>query len=259
MNNFFKLLFLVFVLNANFCFARRAPQPNAAYNGPWTFATINGKKVKEVTFDFDAYGNQFTLNTKCAAYQMPFTNIGRNLVKVDGNNLKAIKACKKYTSKTINNWLSSLKSINNFNLYKDTLQLKKDKKVIANMYRSEGISTKNKEATMPEINGNYRVLNYTMNDAVTELGSAKSEVNFLQNNRISAYFGCNRMNAPFTVDKNKISIKHPISTLMACEGEGMKFETDFGNLMPLITSFNKENNHLYLFAGDKMVAMLEMQ
>ena len=80
-------------------------------------------------------------------------------------------------------------------------------------------------------------------------------VAFDEENRFSAFLGCNNMFGSFKATANGIKMGSVMSTKIACRD--MKFENRFIQLAEDIDGYKTENDLLYLYIDDKQIMTLQ--
>lgn len=76
----------------------------------------------------------------------------------------------------------------------------------------------------------------------------KPTINFdLENKRISGNTSCNSYGAGILLDKDKIKIEKPFSTMMACEGNG---ESTYISTLLKVETFKVDKNTLSFYMDD---------
>jgi heat shock protein HslJ len=110
---------------------------------------------------------------------------------------------------------------------------------------------------LPLLNGKYRILQQLQDGEMKDYTSTTTLVEFGDDN-VTAYCGCNRMNAHFVGTNNRIKVDAIMMTRMSCEDEKNKMDAATSKNLTAATAYRIEGNKAFLLdAEDKMIMMLE--
>lgn len=105
-------------------------------------------------------------------------------------------------------------------------------------------------ATTDALTGNWTLLSSGPAAAPVPLpADIEVTANFADGN-VSGSSGCNRYNATYVLDGEKLTITPGISTMMACEEPQTKVETEFMAALAEVTGYQAGNGSLTLLYGD---------
>ena len=220
------------------------------YNRQWNLSELMGQPVpasSKANLLFSP-GEAITVSGNAGCNRM------NGKIELSGNN--SIKFSPLATTKmtcmddSINQleskFLAALAQVDSWNISGDQLLLNNGGNVVAKLN-----STKALTAQQNKLNGAWE-LNYLSGAKIALDGlfpNKKPRLIFnLPDTQLSGFGGCNGFGSKIKVDGNHISFGDPLSTMMACEGNG---EPVFFQTLKKITSYSvSDDNTLTLLMGD---------
>ena len=224
---------------------RSAAQAAATLEGPrWvlvSYATRDGKTLQaipgaEATAQFEKGNVHGT--TGCNNYEAPYEAKGDKLTV--GVTATTMKMCPPPIMDQESAYLAAIQSAATYKIADGTLTIANAKGKAVLTYRAE---------TPVSLTGGTWVMtgyNNGKQAVVSALPDVEVTAIFGADGQLSGSAGCNRYNAPYTVDGNKIKIGMAISTMMACEQPIMDQEAQYLAAIQTAATYKIEGSKLEL-------------
>src|SRR5690606_29703323 len=200
--------------------------------------TINGKTP---FIQLLAEDNRYSASAGCNGLGGTFTLEKNGKIKFS-QGMSTMMACEQMEIET--GFKKVLEQADNYTIKGDTLSLNKAR--MAPLARFVLV----KEDKAAELNGTWE-LDYISGSKISFDGlfpNKKPIITFnLPETGVTGNGGCNNFSASFKMDGNAIQFKDPVSTRMACQGNG---EPTFFNSLKTITNYSLNENTLTMIMGD---------
>ncbi|MES2645906.1 MAG: META domain-containing protein [Bacteroidota bacterium] len=238
--------------NSNKTTAKSAGGSELLYTSEWKLIELQGKNVPLETKAAISLApgtiNKITGNTGCNLLNGTFELSAGNSIKFSSLATTKMACAEENIASTEKKLLEVLSQADNWMVTSEQLQLKNGENVLATFNGrkpvSEGLAT---------LNGTWE-LNYISGLKIAFDGlfpEKKPTITFnLPVEYATGNGGCNGFSSVIKVDGKKINFDHPLSTMMACEGNG---EPEFFKALKTITHFRTNEDKLTLLSNENEV------
>mgnify|MGYP003577548632 CR=1 FL=1 len=222
----------------------------------WKLIEIGGQPVadrvnnKEPFIEFSAEGeNRYTASGGCNGLGGTYTASANGKIKFK-QGMSTMMACEDMSIE--NQFKTVFESADNYTIANNMLSLNKAK--MAPLARFQAVTTASDETAL---NGTWEV-DYISGPRIAFDGlypDKKPSITFnLPDTVATGNSSCNNFRASFRLNGNDIKFSMPMSTKMACEGQG---ESTFFKTLQSINKFSVSDNTLTLIMGDIAVMRLK--
>ena len=219
------------------------------FESEWKLTTVQGQAVPETSNAMLAFKpgqvNTVSGSTGCNRVNGNFELSGTNSIKFSPLATTRMACLDNGANQTEAKFLQALTKTTSWNIANDELLLKNGDTVMAIL---KGRKPTSKDAA--KLNGTWE-LNYISEAKIAFDGlypSKKPTLIFnLPDTTVSGNGSCNGYSSKIKIDGNKINFGDPLSTMMACEGNG---EPVFFKTLKTVTSYSVNDSTLSLIMGE---------
>ena len=229
----------------------KAETPISLTDGTWLLTSYNNGKQAvvgaladtEVTAVFGADG-QLSGSAGCNRYSAPYTVDG-NKIKI-GLAISTMMACPQPVMDQEQQYLAAIQQAATYNIQGTRLELRSADGALQASYAHQptGVSAL--------VGPTWLMTAYNNGKQAVVSGVEGSEVTavFGADGQLSGSAGCNRYNAPYTVDGAKITIGAPATTRMMCPQPIMDQEAQYLAAIQLAATYNVQGSRLDLRSAE---------
>jgi len=214
----------------------------------WKLIELSGKPVadkingKEPFILLQKADNRYSASAGCNGLGGTFEILDNSKIKFS-QGMSTLMACDHMEIETRLN--AALVTADNYTVGENTLSLNKGR--MAPLARFRAVAA---DAESQALNGTWE-LDYISGPRIAFEGlypTAKPTITFsLPATQVNGNSSCNNYNTTFTIDGNHIRFADPMSTKMACEGNG---EATFFKTLKTVSKYSVNGNNLNLIMGD---------
>lgn len=229
--------------------------PDPLFGTKWKLTELNGKPVadkingKEPFLELQEADKRYTASGGCNGIGGQFT-LSKNGRIQFSQGMSTMMACENMEVET--QLKNALIATDNYTIHGNTLSLNKAR--MAPLARFQAI---NPSVADNELNGTWEV-DYVSGTRIAFDGlypGKRPVITFnLTDNKATGNSSCNNFNTTFTINGSNITFNDPMSTKMACPGEG---EAVFFKTLKTVTQYSISGNTLNLIMGD--IAVMRLQ
>lgn len=221
----------------------------------WRLTELNGNPVadkingKEPFLELQEVDKRYAASGGCNGIGGQFTLLKNGRIKFS-QGMSTMMACENMEVET--QLRNALIATDNYTINGNTLSLNKAR--MAPLARFQSV---NPSVADSELNGTWEV-DYVSGTRIAFDGlypGKRPVITFnLTDNKATGNSSCNNFNTTFTIDRSNITFNDPMSTKMACPGEG---EAVFFKTLKTVTRYSVSGNTLNLIMGD--IAVMRLQ
>ena len=229
--------------------------PDPLFGTKWKLTELNGKPVadkingKEPFLELQEVDKRYAASGGCNGIGGQFTFSKNGRIQFS-QGMSTMMACENMEVET--QLKNALIATDNYTINGNTLSLNKAR--MAPLARFQAV---NPSVADNELNGTWEV-DYISGTRIAFDGlypGKRPVITFnLTDNKATGNSSCNNFNTTFTIDGSNITFNDPMSTKMACPGEG---EAVFFKTLKTVTKYSISGNTLNLIMGD--IAVMRLQ